>query len=46
MRRAVPVVLLVGVEIGTEFLWGNLGEDRLGDLGLEDRIILKWMFMK
>jgi hypothetical protein len=46
MRRAVFVVLLVGVEMSTKFLWGNLGEDCLVDLGLEDRIILKWMFIK
>ena len=32
--------LLAGVVMCTEFLWGNLVGDQLGDLGLEDRIIL------
>jgi len=46
MRQAVHVALLAGVKIFTGFLWGNLGGDQLGDLGLEDWIILKLMFRK
>lgn len=42
----MDVALLAGVEMYTEFLWGNLGGEQLGDLGLEDRIALKWMFRK
>ena len=33
-------------EVYTGFWWGNLRErDRLGDPGVEERIILKWIFM-
>jgi hypothetical protein len=46
MRRAVHVALLAGVVMYTEFLWGNLVGDQLGEFGLEHRIILKLMFRK
>ena len=36
-----------GGELHTEFWWGNLRErNHLGDLGVEGRIILKWIFKK
>jgi len=35
------------VEVETRFWWGNLTErDYLDDLGVDWRIILKWIFMK
>ena len=47
MRRAVHVAILTEVVMCTEFFWGEtLVGDQLGDLGLEDRIILKLMFRK
>jgi len=34
-------------EAYTEFWWGNLKErDRLGDPGVDERIILRWTFRK
>jgi hypothetical protein len=31
----------------TEFWWGNLREgDHLGDLGVDEKIILRWIFRK
>ena len=34
-------------EVHREFLWGNLRErDHLEDLGVDERTILKWIFMK
>ena len=36
-----------GGEAYTGFLWGNLMErDNLGDLGVDGRIILTWIFRK
>jgi hypothetical protein len=33
------------VELRTAFWWGDLSErDHLGDVGLDGRIILKWIF--
>ena len=33
--------------IDTQFLWGVLGEgDQLEDLGVDGRIILRWIFRK
>jgi len=38
---------VVRLEVYTEFWWGNLRErDRLVDLGVDGRIILKWFFRK
>jgi len=35
------------IEAYTMFLWGNLRErDRLGDPGVDGRIILRWKFRK
>jgi hypothetical protein len=34
-------------EVYTEFWWGNLREgDHLEDLGVDDRIRLRWLFRK
>ena len=34
-------------EVHTEFWWRNLRErDHLGELGVDGRIILKWIFKK
>jgi hypothetical protein len=34
-------------EVHREFLWGSLRErDHLEDLGVDERIILKWIFLK
>ena len=34
-------------EAYTEFWWGSLNErDHLGDPGIDDRIILRWIFRK
>jgi hypothetical protein len=36
-----------GGELSTGFWWGNLRErDHLGDPGIDERIILKWVFRK
>jgi hypothetical protein len=33
--------------VNTEFWWGNLRErDQLEDAGIDERIILKWIFKK
>ena len=33
-------------EVRTVFWWGDLGGDLLEDVGVDGRIILKWMFRK
>jgi hypothetical protein len=36
-----------GAEMYTGFWWGNLRErDHLGDPGIDERIILRWIFRK
>ena len=47
MRWAGHVARMGIGEVYTGFWWGNLGErDRLEDSGLDERIILRWIFRK
>jgi hypothetical protein len=47
MRCAVHVARMGRVEVYTGFCWGNLRErDRLEDLGVDGRIILRCIFRK
>ena len=41
------ITVLFYNEVYTEFWWGNLKErDHLGDPGVDERIILRWIFRK
>ena len=47
MRWAGYVARMGRVDVNTEFYWENLREgDHLKDPGLDERIILKWIFEK
>jgi hypothetical protein len=47
MRWAGHVARMGGGEVHTGFWWGDLREgDHLEDLGVDGRIILKWIFKK
>jgi len=47
LRWAGHVARMGRGEVYTGFWWGNLRErDHLGELGLDGRIILKWIFRK
>jgi len=43
--RWVDYVARIGKDLRTEFCWGNLRErDHLGEFGVDERIILRWIF--
>ena len=47
MRWAGHVARMKRLEVHTGFWWGNLKErNHLGDPGIDEKIILKWIFMK
>ena len=47
MRWAGHVARLGRGEACTGFLWGNVKErDQLGDSGVDERVILRWVFRK
>jgi hypothetical protein len=47
MRWALNVACMRRVEVYTGFWWGNLREiNKLEDLNVDGKIILKWIFNK